>query len=129
MLDLLASTNTAVGLHENVIFDIVGEVEDAVTGGVHQLSTEISINATAFHVTCGLQAHQNGTQANTPTWDIFTPLADESLPSDPAPVRLLSKTDTNTMLPCLTIPQHATVFDLCKEILRRPGQNDLTSPT
>jgi hypothetical protein len=104
MLDLLANTNTTIGLHENIIFDAVGEARDSSTKDVRPISTEVQVNATAFHVTCGLlpQAHQNGT-ANTTVWNIITPLDDQSSRFDPAPIRTLSKVNVDITLSRLTI--------------------------
>ncbi|KAF8494025.1 hypothetical protein JB92DRAFT_1155889 [Gautieria morchelliformis] len=73
MLNLLQHTNPTIGLNGNVIFDVVGLAEDDVTGDFRPLSEDIRVNATAFHVTCGLlpQARQNGTSNGT-VWCIST---------------------------------------------------------
>jgi hypothetical protein len=93
MLNLLAGTNSTIGLHENIIFDVVGQAQEYATQEVRPISEEIRVKATAFHVTCGLlpQARQNGTQANTTVWNIVTPVDDSSPRFDAAPIRLLSK--------------------------------------
>lgn len=104
MLGPLADTNTTIGLHENILFDAVGEALDYATDSIRPISSEIEVDATAFHVTCGLlpQTHQNGT-ANTTVWNIVTPLDDQSSRFDPAPIQWLSKDNVDITLPHLTI--------------------------
>ncbi|KAF8496310.1 hypothetical protein JB92DRAFT_2817902 [Gautieria morchelliformis] len=92
MLNLLQHTNTTIGLNGNVIFDVVGPAQDDVTGDFRPLSEDIGVNATAFHVTCGLlpQARQNGTSNGT-VWSISTPLRNSGQYFDAAPIRLLTR--------------------------------------
>jgi hypothetical protein len=67
-------------------------VTDDATSEFRPLSQDITVDATAFHVTCGLlpQARQNGTSNGT-VWNISTPLRTSNRGVDPAPMRLLSE--------------------------------------
>jgi hypothetical protein len=102
MLKFLQSIGTTIGLNGNVIYDVVGEARDNVTGAVRPLSQNITVSATAFHVTCGLlpQARQNGTSNGT-VWSISTPLRTSGQYFDAAPIRLLSK-DNEDVCQCVS---------------------------